>query len=69
MIRDIDETSRAVLTGSTNFTETRIHKNLNHIVIFHSKRIANVFQEEYDEIQLGTFGEKRIRYGPEPKVY
>jgi len=46
----------ALLTGSTNFTHTGTHKNLNHIVIFHDKRICKAYQAEFDEIRSGRFG-------------
>src|SRR5690606_28570657 len=46
----------AVLTGSTNFTITGTHRNLNHIVIFHDKSIAGRYNREFSQIRAGTFG-------------
>ena len=43
IIRDFRRSRRvtsALLTGSTNFTNTGTHKNLNHVVIFHDYRIC-----------------------------
>ncbi|MFH1051767.1 MAG: phospholipase D-like domain-containing protein [bacterium] len=46
----------SVLTGSTNFTDTDTHKNLNHIIIIHDKNVAKIYSSEYGEIQEGHFG-------------
>ncbi len=46
----------AVLTGSTNFTYTGTHKNLNNVVIFNDPTIAWQYQEEFKEIRQGIFG-------------
>ncbi len=46
----------AVLTGSTNFTDTGISKNLNHVVIIRDRKVANTYTEEFKEIQQGHFG-------------
>ena len=54
--RSKKETS-AVLTGSTNFTHTGTHKNLNHIIIFHDYRVCKSYRAEFEEIKSGTFGE------------
>jgi phosphatidylserine/phosphatidylglycerophosphate/cardiolipin synthase-like enzyme len=45
-----------VLTGSTNFTYTGTHKNLNNVVIFNDPTIAWQYQEEFREIRQGIFG-------------
>lgn len=45
-----------VLTGSTNFTWTGTHKNLNNVVIFNDRRITWEYKEEFEEIQSGVFG-------------
>lgn len=58
----------AVLTGSTNFTDTGTHKNLNHIIIFHDRRVCNAFRDEFDEIRSGTFGELNERHKNNPKT-
>ena len=72
IIRDIEESTRALLTGSTNFTPTGVgihpyRKNLNHIVIIHNKWIANEYQHEFDEIWNGTFGTRRKRHDDSPR--
>ena len=50
-----------LLTGSTNFTRTGTHKNLNHVVVFHDRRIAKAYANEFNELMEGTFGELRSR--------
>ena len=72
VIRDIEEPTRALLTGSTNFTPTGVgihpyRKNLNHIVMIHNKWIANEYQHEFDEIWHGTFGTRRKRHDDSPR--
>ena len=44
----------SVLTGSTNFTPTGVHKNLNHIVIIHNEDVAKIYAREFKEIQQGN---------------
>lgn len=46
----------ALLTGSTNFTDTGTSTNLNHIVIIKDKKIAKIYSKEFREIQQGHFG-------------
>lgn len=46
----------SLLTGSTNFTPTGTHANLNHIVIIHDKEVAKIYTREFKEIQNGHFG-------------
>lgn len=53
--------SSAVLTGSTNFTYTGTHRNLNHIVIFNSGKICKFYSSEFEEIREGTFGSMQER--------
>ena len=52
IIRDRD----SVLTGSTNFTPSGTHENLNHVVIVHDEDVARVYAREFREIQRGHFG-------------
>ncbi|MGL1900695.1 MAG: phospholipase D-like domain-containing protein [Fibrobacterales bacterium] len=52
--------SDSVLTGSTNFTDTGVTKNLNHVIVIHNKTIANQFRIEFDEIKSGRFGRESI---------
>lgn len=57
----------ALLTGSTNFTATDTHSNLNHVVIFHDYRICRDYMAEFEEMRRGSFGRQRL--GDEPKTY
>ncbi len=57
----------SVLTGSTNFTPTGVHKNLNHIVIVHDDDIAKIYSREFKEIQQGHFGKLNEGRDPKPK--
>lgn len=56
----------SVLTGSTNFTPTGTHANLNHVVIVNDKRVARVYQREFREIQQGKFGKRNEGHDPTP---
>ena len=56
----------AVLTGSTNFTDTGVSKNLNHVVIVHNRKVANTYTKEFDEIQQGHFGALNEGHDPRP---
>lgn len=72
IVRDLEESSRATLMGSTNFTPTGVgthatKKNLNHVVIVHDKRVAREYDAEFREIWSGTFGEKRARHEGAPR--
>ncbi|MBI5462127.1 MAG: phospholipase [Gammaproteobacteria bacterium] len=58
----------ALLTGSTNFTETDTHKNLNHTIIFHDYRVARAYAGEFAELMGGTFGALRLREEDLPKT-
>ncbi|MEL6308246.1 MAG: phospholipase D-like domain-containing protein [Chloroflexota bacterium] len=51
-----DKPTPSVLTGSTNFTWTGCHKNLNHVVIFHDIAIARRYKSEFDQLRRGIFG-------------
>jgi len=51
---------QSVLTGSTNFTPTGTHRNLNHVVIVHDKKVAMHYYREYREIQRGRFGKYSV---------
>jgi phosphatidylserine/phosphatidylglycerophosphate/cardiolipin synthase-like enzyme len=57
----------AVLTGSTNFTKTDTHANLNHVVIVENAEIAKAYQNEFDEIRQGHFGKFNIGTNKTPK--
>lgn len=71
IVRDVEERSRALLTGSTNFTPTGVgskpgRMNLNHVIILHDTRLCREYRAEFDEIWQGTFGEVRNRHDPKP---
>jgi phosphatidylserine/phosphatidylglycerophosphate/cardiolipin synthase-like enzyme len=58
IIRDRGQAREAVLTGSTNFTTTGTHRNLNHVAIFHDIGVAAAYQSEFDQLRDGIFGER-----------
>jgi phosphatidylserine/phosphatidylglycerophosphate/cardiolipin synthase-like enzyme len=57
----------AVLMGSTNFTVTGTTKNLNHLVVFEDRKIANIYKKEFGEIAKGHFGKLNEGHDPKPK--
>jgi len=57
---------KSLLTGSTNFTKTGTHNNLNHIVIIHDEAVAKTYAKEYKEIQQGHFGKLNEGHDPKP---
>ena len=57
----------AVLTGSTNFTDTGVTKNLNHIVIVRDRKVANTYAREFREIQQGHFGKLNEGHDEAPR--
>lgn len=59
----------AVLTGSTNFTITGTHRNLNHIVIFHDQSIARRYNSEFRQIRAGQFGRNEGGLTSKPRSY
>jgi phosphatidylserine/phosphatidylglycerophosphate/cardiolipin synthase-like enzyme len=56
-----------VLTGSTNFTLTGVHSNLNHIVIIRDREVSQEFNREFTEINRGQFGRYSIEHSKAPK--
>lgn len=56
-----------VLTGSTNFTTTGVTKNLNHIVVVNSAKVANAYKKEFADINRGNFGKHSTAHGPAPR--
>ena len=62
IIRDQGEAREAVLTGSTNFTTTGTHRNLNHVVIFHDFRVAAAYQSEFEQLWDGIFGARSKKF-------
>lgn len=57
----------ALLSGSANFTDTDCHTNLNHVYVFHDRRICGEYRREFDEISRGEFG--RRQHGEPPRTY
>lgn len=57
----------AVLTGSTNFTESGTSTNLNHVVIIRNRTVADLYRREYTEIQQGHFGKLNEGHDPAPR--
>ncbi|HEY5941284.1 MAG TPA: phospholipase D-like domain-containing protein [Solirubrobacterales bacterium] len=57
----------ALLSGSANFTDTDCHANLNHVFVFHDRRICGEYRREFDEIARGEFG--RRQHGEVPRAY
>lgn len=66
IVRDVEGGRAGVLTGSTNFTPTGTHRNLNHLVTINGKRVAGEYAVEFEEIWDGTFGAARLRHDPKP---
>jgi phosphatidylserine/phosphatidylglycerophosphate/cardiolipin synthase-like enzyme len=58
---------KAVLTGSTNFTASGTHSNLNHVVVVKDAVVAKVYAREFREIQRGHFGRHNEGHDPAPK--
>ena len=56
----------AVLTGSTNFTDTGTTNNLNHVIIIEDEAIAKIYSKEYREIRKGHFGKLDEGHDPKP---
>ncbi len=57
----------ALLTGSTNFTDSGTSSNLNHLVIVRSRKVANLYGREYREIQQGHFGKLNEGHDEAPR--
>ena len=56
----------SLLTGSTNFTETGVGRNLNHLIVFHDKELAMIYYREFKEIMQGHFGKLNEGHDPTP---
>ncbi|WP_160426934.1 phospholipase D-like domain-containing protein [Agromyces seonyuensis] len=79
IVRDEGEHGAAVLTGSTNFTETDTGtndgshgvkgQNLNHVVLLRGQRLAAEFRREFVRMWTGTFGALAERVQPKPVEY
>ena len=59
--------SAALLSGSANWTQTDCHANLNHVFVFHDKRLCAEYRREFDQIRRGEFG--RGALGEVPRAY
>jgi phosphatidylserine/phosphatidylglycerophosphate/cardiolipin synthase-like enzyme len=57
----------ALLSGSTNFTETDCHQSFNHIFVFHDADVCASYQSQFDEIRRGEFGRRGL--GSIPSTY
>jgi len=57
----------ALLTGSANFTVTDTHRNLNHLMVFHSAYVCKQYAAEFAQLRNGSFG--RREHGGVPSVY
>ena len=77
VVRDEDESTCAVLTGSTNFTLTDtgandatsgpvVGNNLNHLLVLHSRTAAKQYLAEFDRLRSGTFGDLHERHEARP---
>jgi phosphatidylserine/phosphatidylglycerophosphate/cardiolipin synthase-like enzyme len=67
VVRDYKLPAAAVLSGSTNFTDTDTHSNLNHVVIFHDARVAQEYWVQFNQLRSGEFG--RGTLGMPPRDY
>jgi phosphatidylserine/phosphatidylglycerophosphate/cardiolipin synthase-like enzyme len=79
-VRDVGQSSAALLTGSANFTRTDTGtnpitsgidggNNLNHIVVLHGQSAAGQYLAEFERMRTGTFGELRERHEAEPREF
>lgn len=57
----------ALLTGSTNFTDTDCHSNLNHVFVFNDAGVCSQYANQYAEIARGEFGRRGL--GGEPPIF
>jgi len=69
IVRDAGKATGLLLTGSTNFTPTGTHENLNHLVEIKSARVLGQYAQEFAEIWDGTFGKNRQRKDPKPGLF
>ncbi|MGF1662471.1 MAG: phosphatidylserine/phosphatidylglycerophosphate/cardiolipin synthase family protein [Kineosporiaceae bacterium] len=80
VVRDLGESTAAVLTGSANFTATDTGtndlaggrdggNNLNAVLVLHGAAAAGQFAREFERMRSGTFGELRERHEPRPREF
>lgn len=48
--------SQTVWTGSTNITENGIFKQNNNVIVIRSKKLAEIYEREFNEMWNGEFG-------------
>ena len=58
---------KALMTGSTNFTDTGTSTNLNHLVVVRDREVAKHYSREFKEINQGHFGKLNEGHDPAPK--
>jgi phosphatidylserine/phosphatidylglycerophosphate/cardiolipin synthase-like enzyme len=68
IVRDYNRPNEAVLTGSTNFTETGTGTNLNNVVIFYSPEMAKFYHDEFRQLKEGVFGRFSPRDHKPPEI-
>ena len=62
IVRDSD----ALLTGSTNFTNTGTTQNLNHLIVIEDRQVAKIYNREFTEIRQGRFGRRNEGHDEKP---
>ena len=65
--RGKSSSTSALLTGSTNFTVTDTHRNLNHVIVFRNAYVCRQYEIEFEQLRQGRFG--RGLHGDVPRVY
>jgi phosphatidylserine/phosphatidylglycerophosphate/cardiolipin synthase-like enzyme len=79
-VRDVGESTAALLTGSANFTRTDTGtnpiasgidggNNLNHVVVLHGQSAAGQYLAEFERMWTGTFGELHERHEAQPREF
>jgi phosphatidylserine/phosphatidylglycerophosphate/cardiolipin synthase-like enzyme len=79
VVRDVGESTAAVLTGSTNFTLTDTGQNRRAVrwwattstivVILDGQTAANEYAAEFLRLRSGTFGDQHERHEPKPTEF
>jgi len=65
VVRDYETSNAALLSGSTNFTDTGVRRNYNHVIIIHFNgqhrkyfEIIDKYHEEFEELWGSIYGNK-----------
>lgn len=69
--RFIIKDDSALLLCSANFTKIGCQKNFNHVAVIKSKKVANLYQEEFEEMfegRMGRANKRRESFSSELKV-